>query len=120
VPHVLEKEKSAASEKVKEHKEDGSRHAPKEEMKYETTVGELVEKLDNSAKKEKTKDEPVEKVQLPAEKIPEKKQDKPAAEAPPKAEQHRVAGLSCKAYGGPSDEAAAEMVYWSDIPQDDL
>jgi hypothetical protein len=126
VPHVLEREK-AASEKVKEHKEDGSRHAPKEEIKHEATVGELVEKLkklkkirqDTSAKNEKTNDEPVEKVQVkPGEKLPEKEQDKPTAEAPQKTEQHRVAGLSCKAYGGPSDEAAAEMVYWSDIPQD--
>jgi hypothetical protein len=34
------------------------------------------------------------------------------------ARQHKVAGLSCKAYGGPSDEDAAEMVYWRDIPVD--
>ena len=31
---------------------------------------------------------------------------------------HKVAGLSCVEYGGPSDEAAAEMVYWRDIPSD--
>jgi hypothetical protein len=31
---------------------------------------------------------------------------------------HRVAGLSCEKYGGPLDEIAAEMVYWSDIPSD--
>lgn len=31
---------------------------------------------------------------------------------------HKVAGLSCKNYGGPSDEDAAEMVFWNDIPQD--
>jgi len=31
---------------------------------------------------------------------------------------HTLAGLSCEKYGGPSDEAAAEMVYWSDIPTD--
>jgi len=31
---------------------------------------------------------------------------------------HKVAGLSCTAYGGPPDEVAAEMVYWRDIPQD--
>ncbi len=31
---------------------------------------------------------------------------------------HRVAGLSCQQYGGPPDELAAEMVYWSDIPSD--
>lgn len=31
---------------------------------------------------------------------------------------HRVAGLSCEAYGGPSDLEAAEMVYWKDIPSD--
>lgn len=32
--------------------------------------------------------------------------------------EHRLAGLSCEKYGGPSDEAAAEMVYWQDIPSD--
>jgi len=31
---------------------------------------------------------------------------------------HRVAELSCKRYGGSSDEHAAEMVYWRDRPQD--
>jgi GDP-fucose protein O-fucosyltransferase len=32
---------------------------------------------------------------------------------------HRVAGLSCDKYGGPSTEAAVqEMVYWHDIPSD--
>jgi GDP-fucose protein O-fucosyltransferase len=33
-------------------------------------------------------------------------------------EHHRVAGLKCDKYGGPSNEAAAEMVYWQDIPSD--
>lgn len=31
---------------------------------------------------------------------------------------HKVAGLSCKDYDGPSDQIAAEMVYWRDIPSD--
>jgi hypothetical protein len=31
---------------------------------------------------------------------------------------NRVAGLSCKLHGGPSDEHAAEMIYWRDIPAD--
>jgi hypothetical protein len=31
---------------------------------------------------------------------------------------HKVAGLSCEKYGGPSDEIAAKMVYWRDIPSD--
>jgi len=32
---------------------------------------------------------------------------------------HRVAGLSCDMYGGPSeDDAVREMVYWRDIPSD--
>lgn len=35
-----------------------------------------------------------------------------------KREQHQVAGLNCDAYGGPSEEDAAEMVYWEDIPSD--
>ena len=29
-----------------------------------------------------------------------------------------LAGLSCARYGGPSDEQAADMVYWQDIPSD--
>lgn len=34
-------------------------------------------------------------------------------------EEHRLGGLTCKAYGGPDDETAVkEMVYWSDIPSD--
>ena len=31
---------------------------------------------------------------------------------------HTLGGLSCAKHGGPSDEGAAEMVYWSDIPSD--
>mmetsp|Transcript_27838 Transcript_27838/g.32955 ORF Transcript_27838/g.32955 Transcript_27838/m.32955 type:complete len:566 (-) Transcript_27838:98-1795(-) len=31
---------------------------------------------------------------------------------------HNLAGLSCAKYGGPSDDATNEMVYWSDIPSD--
>ena len=31
---------------------------------------------------------------------------------------HTLGGLSCAKHGGPSDEIAAEMVYWSDIPSD--
>jgi hypothetical protein len=32
---------------------------------------------------------------------------------------HRLAGLKCDKYGGPSEESAQEMVYWEDIPSDD-
>ena len=31
---------------------------------------------------------------------------------------NRLAGLSCKKYGGPSEADAKEMVYWRDIPAD--
>ena len=31
---------------------------------------------------------------------------------------HTLAGLHCDKYGGPSQEAAKEMVYWEDIPSD--
>jgi len=31
---------------------------------------------------------------------------------------HRIAGLSCEKYGGPSDDIAKELVYWEDIPSD--
>ena len=33
-------------------------------------------------------------------------------------EDHKIAGLRCEKYGGPSDNVAEEMVYWSDIPED--
>ena len=33
-------------------------------------------------------------------------------------EPSKIASLSCEAYGGPPDEFAEEMVYWSDIPSD--
>jgi len=32
----------------------------------------------------------------------------------------RMAELDCKAYGGPSSDAAQEIVYWQDIPSDSL
>ena len=35
-----------------------------------------------------------------------------------KKDQHEISGLTCDAYGGPSDEIASQMVYWSDIPSD--
>ena len=35
-----------------------------------------------------------------------------------KADGHKLAGLSCALYGGPSDGLAAEMIYWRDIPKD--
>jgi hypothetical protein len=31
---------------------------------------------------------------------------------------HTLAGLNCTAFGGPSEDIAQEMVYWSDIPSD--
>jgi hypothetical protein len=31
---------------------------------------------------------------------------------------HSLSGLNCDAYGGPSEEAASEMIYWRDIPSD--
>jgi hypothetical protein len=33
--------------------------------------------------------------------------------------QHRLAGLNCDKWGGPSHDAAQEMVYWEDIPSDE-
>ena len=35
-------------------------------------------------------------------------------------EGHNLAGLTCDKFGGPSKEAADEMVYWEDIPSDNL
>jgi hypothetical protein len=31
---------------------------------------------------------------------------------------HKLAGLDCSPYGGPSNDIAQEMVYWEDIPSD--
>ena len=36
----------------------------------------------------------------------------------PNQHDHRLAGLNCEKWGGPSLEAAQEMVYWEDIPSD--
>lgn len=33
-------------------------------------------------------------------------------------DKHKLAGLNCDRFGGPSEEIAAEMVYWRDIPSD--
>ena len=43
---------------------------------------------------------------------------KPPVQDEDQGDGHKVAGLSCKDYGGPSDEDAAEMVFWRDIPED--
>lgn len=40
------------------------------------------------------------------------------SESEPPDNVHKIAGLNCDAYGGPSEEVAAEMVYWQDIPSD--
>lgn len=45
-------------------------------------------------------------------KVDDRKKKQPAESS------HRVAGLNCDRYGGPSEEIAAEMVYWRDIPSD--
>lgn len=47
----------------------------------------------------------------------------PANESLPSSRIHtpgrsRLAGLSCERFGGPSDDVAAQMVYWRDIPSD--
>jgi GDP-fucose protein O-fucosyltransferase len=31
---------------------------------------------------------------------------------------HKIAGLNCDRFGGPSDDIAADVVYWRDIPDD--
>jgi hypothetical protein len=49
--------------------------------------------------------------------IPPSKQ-LPRTHARSRSVHHRVAGLSCKLHGGPSDKDAAEMIYWRDIPAD--
>jgi GDP-fucose protein O-fucosyltransferase len=49
----------------------------------------------------------------------QKEQQKQAEQQPsPSASTSKIAGLNCDAYGGPSEEVAAEMVYWRDIPSD--
>ena len=48
----------------------------------------------------------------------EEEEEESEGEIADKKNAHNLGGLSCAAYGGPSDEIAAEMVYWRDIPQD--
>jgi hypothetical protein len=44
---------------------------------------------------------------------------KPESKAPDSSTSSRkIAGLNCDRFGGPSEEIAAEMVYWRDIPND--
>jgi hypothetical protein len=86
-------------EKPQDKKEEVVEKAPVEEPKEKKVVEEKkVEVVEDTEKKEEVKQEEV---------VVEQETD-----------EHRVAGLSCKAYGGPSDEDAAEMVFWSDIPED--
>jgi hypothetical protein len=91
--------------------------APEEPKEAEQHKVKMVQ--EKPAEKKTTKDKPVEKVTEKAGEKSLKKVKKTFSKGEPKeAEQHKVAGLSCKAYGGPSDEDAAEMVYWQDIPVD--
>ena len=58
---------------------------------------------------EEAKDSQIEK-EKPPQKGPER--------ATTKTKQPKIAGLNCDRFGGPSEEIAAEMVYWRDIPKD--
>lgn len=87
-------------------------------------------------KKQETNTEPEKKVEEVVEEKVVEVEEKPAENDPAEGETkdkekqveslvneqeddgHKVAGLSCKDYGGPSDEDAAEMVFWKDIPED--
>ena len=48
------------------------------------------------------------------------KQAQPQQSLFAKAKKSKIASLSCEPHGGPPDEFAQEMVYWSDIPSDAL
>ena len=61
------------------------------------------------------------KIDMDAEAMPGAKKDnviKPISNLPKTKPQSKIAKLSCGQYGGPADEFASEMVYWSDIPSD--
>jgi GDP-fucose protein O-fucosyltransferase len=89
-------------------------------------IGELITVEKSVDKKKPAAEEPkeaeqhkVKKVQEKAvEKSPDKGKNTLSSKELKGAKLHKVAGLSCKPYGGPSDEDAAEMVYWQDIPVD--
>jgi len=71
--------------------------------------------------KAQVEDPPEEKVEEKVAEEEEKEAVEEKEDEPEEAEDqdgHKVAGLSCKNYGGPSDEDAAEMVFWRDIPED--
>jgi hypothetical protein len=102
----------------------GSSLPGKEKWKIDP-IKQPIQKPKASKKEEKTLEEKERLVEIPenaqerpVEKSPKKVEDNPAEEEPKQIERHKVAGLTCKAYGGPSDEHAAEMVYWQDIPVD--
>ena len=56
----------------------------------------------------------------PSEPAEEPKKSDTVADPPQEAIPSKIASLSCEKYGGPPDEFAQEMVYWSDVPSDAL
>lgn len=60
--------------------------------------------------------------QNPSKLIAERKAARLKQQTPVQAEEpkrgHQLAGLNCDKWGGPANEFAQEMIYWSDIPSD--
>jgi hypothetical protein len=93
-------------------------------LKQKITDDEAPKKKNTSMKedkKEKIKMENTSTKEDKEEKMKTEKKRKEADETKSKRKPddvHKIAGLNCDAYGGPSEDVAAEMVYWQDIPSD--
>lgn len=104
-------------------KGDGSEEESEEVIEFKNSEEVEPEKKTEFKKTEPEQKELTKRIEFKKTEREEKQQEPVQKHEEPKVEAvaetvHKVAGLSCKAYGGPSDEVAAEMVYWEDIPSD--
>jgi hypothetical protein len=113
VPH--EKENVSAKAEASPHGDKTSEQKDKKLTKgKEEKEDDRAEKSRDDSGNEKTQKEQEEEAKLKEAKREEAKEDPVAS----KKGVHKLAGLDCSPYGGPSNDIAQEMVYWEDIPSD--
>jgi len=100
-----------------EEQEEAGHEVPEPEMKAPPVEKENVKEKDKKEKQKAAKKRPEEKA-IEQNNDQEDKALEQKDDEQPKEGGHTLAGLDCTAYGGPSNDKAAEMVYWSDIPSD--
>jgi hypothetical protein len=129
IPNNSNNKKKKKKEKEKE-KKDNSVKKKANNNNNNNNEKKNIKKEDNSKKKEKhnTKDKdkdkdkkktkPTKKEDIPPPPPEEKKASEVSVGDDESTPPPKIAGLNCDRFGGPSEEIAAEMVYWRDIPSD--